>query len=159
MGSPPTATARQTPLGIKIDDGHQTLVTFASDPDISLWEKSVTPPGEDGGDPIETTTMHNVTWRQMAARALRTLTPMTFTAAYDPIIYDSVAAIINLETTITVTFPDGSTLAFYGYLQKFEPGELVEGTQPEVTVTVVPTNSDPVDRTEQAPVLVEVSGT
>lgn len=159
MGSPPTPSERPTPLGIKLDDGYQTLVTIAADTDISFWEKTATPPGVDGGDAIETTTMHNTVWRQMASRALRTLTEMTVTAAYDPDVYDEIQAVTNLETTITVTFPDGSTLAFYGYVRSTEFGELAEGTQPEMTVTIQPTNTDPNDRTEQAPVMTEVEGT
>ncbi len=159
MGSAPTAVARGTPEGIFLKDGYQTLVTIGNDATLEIWEKSVTPPGLDGGEPVETSTMHNTTYRTMGSRTLITLTPITFTAAYDPEMYDTLLAVINAETTITVTFPDGSTLAFYGYVQKVEPGELVDGTQPEVTVTVQPTNQDPTDRSEQAPVLVETSGT
>ena len=159
MGSAPVASDRQTPTGIKLNDGYQTLVTISSDSNISFWEKSVTPPGLDGGDAIETTTMHNTKWKTMTSRALVTLTEMTLTAAYDPVAYDQLRDIINLETTITVNFPDGSTLAFYGFVKGAELAELVEGTQPEMTVTITPTNADPNDHTEQAPVLVEVAGT
>jgi hypothetical protein len=155
----PAPTVRGTPLGIKLPDGYQALVTFAVDTDISLWEKEVTPPGIDGGEPIDTTTMHNTVWRTTGPRSLSTLTPMTFTAAYDPDVYDEILAIRNVETTVTVTFADGSTLAFYGYLQKFDPGPLAEGTPPEATVTVVPTNYDPVAHTEEGPIMTEVSGT
>lgn len=155
----PVATARVTPDGIKLDDGYQTLVTFAADPNVRLWEKAVTPPGIDGGDAIETTTMHNTTWRTMAPRALRTLTQHTFTAAYDPAIYTQILSLINVRTTITVTFPDTSTLAFYGFLQLFEPGEMTEGEQPEATVTITPTNYDPAAATEEAPVLNSAEGT
>ncbi len=41
----------------RLDDGYQTLIEFAENPAIKLWEKSVTPPGIDGGDAIDTTTM------------------------------------------------------------------------------------------------------
>jgi hypothetical protein len=57
----PVATARVDPTGIKLDDGYRTLVTFATDPNIEFWEKSVTPPGLDGGDALETKTIHNHT--------------------------------------------------------------------------------------------------
>lgn len=155
----PTPTARQTPTGIKLDDGHSTLVTIGSDPDCSFWEKTVTPPGLDGGDPVETTTMHNDVWRTMAPRKLKTLTDLTTTAAYDPVIYTQLVGRINEETTITVTFPDGSTLAFYGYLRSFIPDEVSEGEQPTATATITPTNQDPTTGAEEAPVLTNVSGT
>lgn len=155
----PVATARQDPVGIKMDDGYRTLVSFAVDPDASFWEKSITPPGLDGGDEIDTTTMHNDVWRSMAPRALITMTPFQMTVAYDPNVYNLFLSIINVETTVTVWFPDGSTLAFYGFLKSFEPGELVEGTQPEATVNVVPTNADPTTGAEEAPVLTSAPGT
>lgn len=155
----PSPTARADPSGIKLDDGYRTLVTFASDPNIQFWEKSVTPPGLDGGDEIDTTTMHNDDWRTNAPRALIRMTPFTMTAAYDPSLYTAALALINVKTTVTVTYPDGSTLAFYGFLKTIEFSELVEGTQPECTITVVPTNQDPTTGAEEAPVLASVEGT
>ncbi len=154
----PVATPRVAPSGIKLKDGYRSLVTFALDTNIELWEKQVTPPGLEGGDSIEQTTMWNDVYRTFAPRSLRTLTEMQFTAAYDPQVYVSVLAAINREDTITVRFKDGSTLAFFGYLKNFQTGELVEGTQPEATCVVVPTNIDSAGA-EQAAVLVSVAGT
>ena len=155
----PVATLRQDPTGIKLDDGYRTLVTFATDPDICFWEKEVTPPGLDGGDAVETFTMHNDRWRTMAPRALITMTEFELTCAYDPAIYTAALALVNVKTTVTVQFPDGSTLAFYGYLRTFEPDALSEGEQPEATITVQPTNADPQTGAEEGPVLVSVAGT
>lgn len=155
----PSATARVDPSGIKLDDGYRTLVTFALDTNLEIWEKSVTPPGLDGGDEIDTTTMHNDRWRTNAPRALIRMTPFSMTCAYDPTVYTAALSLVNRETTITVRYPDGSTLAFYGFLKTLEPGELVEGTQPEMTVTVVPTNQDPTTGAEEDPVLVSAPGT
>lgn len=154
----PSPTSRDAPSGIKLDDGYQTLVTIAADTDIAFWEKSITPPGLDGGDANDTTTMHNTTYRTFAPRALKTMTEMSLVAAYDPDIYDEILAVINTETTITVTFPDGSTLAFFGYVRTFAPSEVVEGGQPEATITVQPTNQDTTGA-EQAAVMTEVAGT
>lgn len=155
----PVPTARQTPAGIRLGDGFRTLVTFALNPTISFWEIGVTPPGMDGGDEVDTTTMHNLTYRTRNPRKLVTMTEFTMTASYDPNLYNTIFTLINRETTVTVTFPDGSTLAFYGYLRSFEPGELVEGEQPEADITVVPTNQDPTSGTEEAAVLTSVAGT
>lgn len=155
----PVPTPRGTPSGIKLDDGFKSLVTFATNPTVGFWEKGVTPPGLDGGAAVDTTTMHNVTYRTMSPRQLKTMTQFSMRAAYDPLVYTTVLALINVETTVTVRFPDGSTLAFFGFLMNFQPGELVEGTQPEATLTVVPTNQDPVTGTEQAAVLTNVAGT
>ncbi len=155
----PSATARGTPGGIMLSDGHSTKITFATAPTIEFWEKAVTPPGLDGGDPVDQTTMHNTVYRTMAPRHLKTMTPFTTTAAWNPLLYTSILALINVKTTVTVTFPDGSTLAFYGFLQKFDPGELVEGTQPTATITVCPTNADPTSGAETAATYTDVAGT
>lgn len=155
----PAPTVRQDPTGIKLTDGYRSLVTFSLDPNIELWEKSITPPGLDGGDAIDTNTMHNDRFRTMASRALITMTEMSFTSAYDPIIYTRILDVVNVEQTITLTFPDGSTMAFYGFVRVLDFGELVEGTFPEVTVTIQPTNADPTTKTEEALVLASVAGT
>lgn len=157
--APPAPTVRGTPAGIRLDDGFPTKITIGDLTTVSFWEKTVKPTGIDGGDSVPTTTMHNVTWRTMNPRKLKTLTESTSKVAYDPNIYNQVVPYINLKTTITITFPDGSTLAFFGYLKNFEPDEVQEGTQPEATVTLVPTNQDPQTGVEAAPVLTSVSGT
>jgi hypothetical protein len=155
----PTPTTRVSPTGIKLGDGHSTLITMSLDTNIEIWERSVTPPGIDGGDEIDVTTMHNTVWRQTHPRQLKTLTEFSFSGMYDPIVYTSILAMINRKQTFTVRFPDGTTLAFYGFLKSFQPSELVEGSTPEATFTVVPTNADPTSGAEEAPVLASVAGT
>ncbi len=157
--SAPTPSTRGTPSGIRLDDGFSSKISFASNLTVEFWEKTIKPPGLDGGDAVQTTTMHNVTYRTMGPRQLKTLTDCTTVVAYDPNVYVTILALINVRTTITVKFPDGSTLAFYGFLQKFEPSELKEGEQPEATITIVPTNYDPVGHVEAAAVLASVAGT
>lgn len=145
-----TTTARSAPGGVKPDDGFSSLIAFAADPDISFWEKTVKPPGLDGGEPIDTTTMHNTSLRTMGPRSLATMTPFTTKVTYDPEVYDQILAIINTAGWVTVHFWDGSTIDFYGYLQKFEPDDLSEGAQPEATVTIVPTNTVPATGAESS---------
>ena len=95
----------------------------------------------------------------MGARSLKTLTPVSTTATYDPDVYNEIESAINVETTITVTFADGSTIAFFGYLQNFEANEVSEGEDPECTITFQPTNWDPAANVEAGPTVVEVAGT
>lgn len=156
----PAPTVRGTPAGIKLKDGYQTLITISGNTTVSFWEKTVTPPGMDGGDAIEQTTMHAVDWRTFASRSLITLTEAKSKAAYDPNVFNQLLLLINDDTTtITVRFLDGSTLAFFGYIRMVAPAELQEGTQPEMDVTIQPTNFDPVGKVEAGPVLTSVSGT
>lgn len=156
-GTPPTPTARGALTGYKMPDGYQSYVTFASNPTITLWEKAVKPPGIDGGEPIDTTTMHNIKWRTFSPRSLLKLDPITFTCAYDPdAVWNSTTGVVHLcdlkNDTITVLYPEGSTVCFYGFLQKFEPAELKEGEFPEATATIMPTNWDNAGQSEQGPV-------
>lgn len=144
-----TTTARGTPGGEYLRDGYQSLIAFAANSTVSFWEKQVQPPGVEGGDAIDITTMHNVDWRTFAPRSLKTLTELSCTVAYDPEVYDDIVGLLNVNGWITIHFPDGSTLDFVGYLKTFAPAAMVEGTQPEATITVVPTNE--LSGTEQAP--------
>ncbi len=158
--APPTPTARGTPAGIKLRDGFKTLVTISANVTVSFWEMTVKPPGIDGGDTIPQTTMHNTAWRTFAARQLKTLTPCTGKGQIDPNVINQLYTLINVYATITVTFPDLSTLAFFGYLRTIEFDEFVEGSPPQFSYEIQPTNSDHTNQfVEAAPVLTSVSGT
>lgn len=155
----PSATSRGTPSGIKLEDGFSTLVTLEDASTLGIWETEVTPPGYEGGDAIPTTTMHNSSLRTFAPSQLKTLTECSFTGAFDPGAYTTVASNINVEQTITVTFPDGSTVAFFGYLMSFQPNGMSEGEFPLADVTIQPTNWDPDNNEEAGPTVSSVAGT
>lgn len=155
----PAHTTRVTPPGIKLTDGFSSLFAFSADPDVNLWEVSIKPPGVDGGEPIETTTMHNVTYETSAPRSLQKLTPMTGKCAYDPGVWTQLKAMINVEQAITQHWPDGSKLSFYGFLKSLEYDELQRGTMPMGSFTIIPTCTDPSDGGEEDPVYVDVAGT
>lgn len=131
-----------------INDGYQTLISFSENPDVLFKEVSVTPPGLDGGGEIDTTTMRNTRWRTRQPKALITLTEMSFEASYDPEVYDDILAMLNVNQEITITFPDGSTYTFWGWLNSFEPGELSEGEFPTASATIIPANQD--DQNDEA---------
>lgn len=127
----------------RLDDGFSTKISFAADPTILMYEKTVTPPGVSGGGPNDTTTMRNTAWRTMKPKKLKTLTAAAFTAAYDPATYDEVVNnLVNVNTLITLTFSDNSTLAFYGWLNEFTPNEIQEGEQPTAGVSIEVSNED-----------------
>lgn len=150
-----TVTARVAPGGFRLDDGYQALVAFAGNPNAVFFEIEVGQPGFDGGDPINTTTQHNTTVRTFAPRSLVTATPFTIKAAYDPCLgQEVISQMANVPDAITIHYPDGSTQAFWGYLQKVEFDPMVEGTMPTATLTIVPTNFDPVNCVESLPVFV-----
>jgi len=125
-----------------LNNGYQTLISFSSNPTVHLKEKTVTPPGVDGGDAVDTTTMRNTTWRTRQPRTLKTMTEASFTASYDPVIYNELITMINVLQQITITFPDGSELMFWGWLRVVTPGENTEGEQPTVSATIEIGNED-----------------
>lgn len=154
----PVPSTRVAPTGFRLDDGFVAKLIFETDEGLDIWEKDVGIPGIDGGDPIETTTQHNVFYRTFAPRQLDTLTSFQVVAAYDPCVYADLLTKVNVNQTITILFPDTSTLAFYGYLRSVEFSPMVEGEQPEVTLTIQPTNFDPANCVEAGPV-VDCNGT
>jgi len=155
----PTPTARQDPVDFKIENGHRSLFTFAADPNLDIWEIEVGQPGIDGGEPVDTTTQHNDTKRTFSPRTLQTDTPFDITFAYGGATREQIQALVNVRTTGTNTLPDGTTIAFYCFLQKVEFDPLVEGEMPTGTATIVPTNYDPVNRVEEGPAVNDVAGT
>jgi hypothetical protein len=163
--TPPAPVQRQQPAtgSFKLPDGYQSLITINPYPAIAFWEKSVKPPGIDGKEAIDTTTMLNLAWRTFHSRSLKTLTEAGGKVAYDPNVIPVLFDIINVDTTFTYEWPDQGTLAFYAFLQSFEFDDLEEGKFPEATIKITPTNYyfDPSTSTyyEEGPVWTHGSGT
>ena len=156
----PSPTARVAPTGIMLQDGYSTKIAFSRDTNFSIWERTVKPPGIDGMDQIDISTMHNVEWKTFAPRNLKQLSECTIVAGLDPTARtDAINNLLNQEGTVTCHYPDGTSDAFYGYLKSMEPNEHSEGSLPEVTCTIVPTQWDVTNRVEAGPVLTAVSGT
>lgn len=155
----PSPSARVTPTGIKLKDGFPVKITFATDTNLEIWEKTVQPPGATNGDPIEQTTQHNTSLETFAPQALNSLTESGGTCAYDPGCLTAILALLGLETTVTYTYPDGTTWAMYGYLAEFIPDPLERGTQPEASFKIQPTNWDNTNKVEAGPAVASVAGT
>jgi len=136
---------------LRLDDGFSTIITFANLPLVKLYEKDVTPPGYTAGGPIETTTMRNTAYRTSAPRQLKSLTPVSATVAYATTALDEIWPQIGVNQLVTVTFPDGSTIAFYGWIEEFTPATHTEGEQPTAKLTVTPGMRD-LNGDEVAPV-------
>lgn len=126
----------------RLRDGLSTTVSFSLNPNVTLWETSVTPPGLDGGGPNDTTSMRNSTWRTRQPKKLKTLTAFTFTAQYDPVVYDQFLAMLNVNQQITVKFPDGDKYTMWGWVNSLAPNAITEGSPPTITVGIEPSNQD-----------------
>lgn len=154
----PSATTRQTPTGYKMPEGYSAKITFASAPALQLWERDVKPPGLDGGEPIDTTTQHNNEWITMAFRSLKKLDMQNVVCAYDIDAWETIRGLVNRDDTITIRYPNGATLAFYGGCYKADFAELKIGEFPLVTLSIAATNEDS-DGVEQSPVFTPAAGT
>jgi len=133
-----------------LKDGFGITITFAGHNfSLVLDPTSITPPGVEGGDPIDTTTHSNIAYRTKYPRSLKEITDASMTVVYDPGAWDNIVAAINDNTLITFTFPDASSLAVYGYLKSFTPNEYVEGEQATAECVIVVTNDN--EGTETGP--------
>jgi hypothetical protein len=158
----PTPVVRINPSSvgeIPLYDGHGTLITINGDPDIAFWEKEVQPPGIAAGDEIDTSTMFNTLWRTKIPGSLISMTEITLTAAYDPVLYTQILSQINTNQGFTITFSDGSTVAIWAFLKDFTPQTTTEGEQPVADLTIVATNWDPDNAVEAGPAVSETTGT
>ena len=130
------------PKDVRLKDGFSTIITFEDFPTVSFFEMTITPGGIEGGGPTETTTMRNIKWRTREPKFLKTLTEGTFTAAFKTDVFDTIDDIVNVKQRLTVTFPDGATYSFFGWLDNFSPNEFVVGEQPTAELTFIPSNTD-----------------
>lgn len=155
----PVATARGTPAGIYLKNGYSTKITFAANPTIEFWEKTVKPSAQMGPPMIDISTMHNVTKVTKYPGALVEDGSITGKAAYDPAVKSSIDLILNVPTTITITYPDGTAEANFGALNKVEYDELQRNTLPELSYTIEMMNYDYVNKVEAGRTIVSVPGT
>lgn len=125
-----------------LEDGFSTIITLANLPSVKMFEKDVTPPGFSGGGPIDLTTMRNTAWRTSAARSLKTLSPVSSTVAYATEAIDQIKGEVQVNQQITIQYPDGSSIQFYGWVEEFTPAAHTEGEQPTASLTVQPSNRD-----------------
>jgi len=130
------------PAGIRLKEGHATLVTLANAPSIKLWEQEITPPGFDAGGPNDTTTMRTTRWRTRQPKVLITMTPMSGVFQYDPAVIADIVNQLGKNQQITVTYPTGQSWTFYGWINRFTPHRIVEGQPPLADVDFEAANED-----------------
>ena len=124
----------------QLHDGFKTTIAFQADADIKVYETEVSPPGVSSGGSIDFTTMRNSAWRTKKSKKLKSLEDAGIKVAYDPACYTEIIAIVGTNTQITVTFPDLSTLVFWGFIESFTPNGLTEGNMPVADIKIVASN-------------------
>lgn len=121
-----------------LSDGFATLITLTTPASVHFKEKAVTPLGAEGGGENDQTTFRNTALRTALPKKLKKYKPITLTVSYSPEILDDIDSAMNLNQSITLTFSDGSSVVFWGWLDDFSPAEVVEGEQPEAEITIIP---------------------
>ncbi len=157
----PTPTTRIDPAtvgAIMMDNGFPFRITFARFPSVKFKEKTGNPPGFDGGAPSETATQFNSRYLTFAPRKLMKMTEVKVVVAFDSWVLQQIPEMININDQITWWFPDGSSYAFWGFLNKMDIKSMEDGKQVEADITIMPTMRDNLGA-EQGPVLAEVTGT
>lgn len=125
-----------------LTDGFQTTISSAiAGFALILTEREVQPPGMDLGGPIDVATMRSVGWRTKAPASLRNIEDITMQCSYDPAAYGIiVGSFMGVIVGWTITFPDGSTIVVYGWLESFKPVSHKEKDFPlaEVKICLTP---------------------
>lgn len=154
----PQLAVRAIPLAIRLDVGYQSLVVFNSIPNLAIFEKTVQPPSVNGGDPIQTSTMLNEFCETKAPQRLVGDDDGIVVAAYDPAVLSTLRQITNVPDSVTFAYPDGSAEVYWAYLKSAVKSPMQKDQQPEMTLTIVVTNWDPVNCVEACPVYVAGTG-
>lgn len=105
-------------------EGFQTLVGFSLTPLLFVRAKEVKPPEYDGGGALDTTVMNNVRVRTTAPKSLITVGAISMQCQWDPAVYFQLLSLVNVKQGINVRFPDGSSLALTGWVNKFTPASM-----------------------------------
>lgn len=154
----PAPASIGTPAGLHLRDGYSTKIVFNRLTTFGLWEKTVQPPELSVGEAIDLTTMRNAAVTTKWSQVLHEIGDMQLVCGYDPNIWATArSTLLGQNDNITLQYPDGSTLAFFGILTKLTFAAVQRGTMPECNVTIVVTNLDS-SYVEQAPVYTNVSG-
>lgn len=135
-----------------LKDGHSTIITLGTTGAVKFYEKTVKPPGLQGGGGNSATTMRNTRWRTQFPKKLLTATEIDITASYDVEVFDDIPPELQKNQLITVTFENGDKVKFYGWLEEFVPNEHKEGEQPTANVKILVSNIHSTTGVETGPV-------
>jgi len=108
--------------------------------DMVMCNVSLGSLGFDGGDPIDNTCLTNTDFITKQPQALIEIPDFSFTCDYHPNHMAAVQTEINLNQSITLTFPALGFYTFWGYLKSYTPNEASRGEAWRASCSVVVTN-------------------
>lgn len=138
---------------MRIDEGFSIIITLGGIVAPLFWEVEVTPPGEDGGDPIDTSHQRSVVYVTKAPQTLVEVDDMTVAVTLDPAAVPQVRAKINVPSTCILTWPDTYEIEYEGFVRSFRPnGAFSRGNRPLYNLVWVTSNIDSTDGSVKGPV-------
>lgn len=166
----PTVSARVLPNAPFMKEGFRVQLSFGLAPNFCLWEIDIKPPDIDGQEEIDTTTQFNAgglvsgavltpPLRTFYPRAVAKLSNVEGMYAYPSKAYEDVWLVLNVLQSITIHFPNGDQLVFWGHLKAFKPEALKEGDFPKANCAIVVDNWDPANNVQAVPIFLPISGT
>jgi len=115
-------------------DGYNCRISLVNQ-GITVYEKNVTPPGVEGGDPINITTNDNGDFQSFAPRSRKQKTPAQSEVTYNDTDLDALEAAVDQSDDILRVWPDDSTKLESGWLRSSIPNQTQEGEQPTTNLT------------------------
>lgn len=119
-----------------MDDGFSTVLSFANLPDIKMYERELVLPALKGGGGKDTTNMRQLAHRSQTEDILRSVSSFTVTAAFATDAFADAKLQLGINQLISLIFPDGLQMQFYGWMEEFTPQKFVEGELALVAITV-----------------------
>lgn len=121
-----------------LTDGQSTTINLTG-AGVIFCEKSVAMPKISMGGGKSTTCMRNTTVHTQLPKKLKKYDKITIKIEYST---DCMAATYGVNQQIVVTWSNGKTLTFWGWVDEFDPGTQEEGKQPEGTLVIEISNTD-----------------
>jgi len=121
---------------------------------VTFCPKSMTVPGYEMNDMLDTTTLCNVEYFTGMAPTLKRVNDLTFTCNFEPADLSAITAELGVEQTIAITFTDSGTTTWtaWGYLHSYQADAGAIDTIWDANGVVKFTNSN-ASGTETGPVI------
>jgi len=123
--------------------------------DVTFSEKSIKPPSVATTGKLDTSSSSNTATGTVGTTTLKTFIPSLFSemgdasasVLYDPVETTAIYALVGITNPVVITWADGATLSFTGWLASFEPddGDTIDATGAmSANITIVSSGAIPV---------------
>lgn len=121
-------------------DGYAAGLIVGTATPIVLPVVHVTPPASKGGSPVKQTTMQNQWAHTQLPAVLKEIGSSSVTVAYSSVTLAALYAAQNQNVILTLVWPTGKRLRWWGWIRDIDPQQLAIGTRPEANLTLEASN-------------------